>query len=49
MCEIMCEKKSAVSCFVPIWSFIFHVKKAGGEVGEVFLPLSHCGELRVAY
>lgn len=50
MCEIICVKKeSAVACFVAIWSFIFHDKKAVGEAGEVFLPLSRCGERRVAY
>lgn len=51
MKSCVCEKKkkSAISCFVAIWNYIFHGKKAGGEVGEVFLPLSRCGELRVPY
>lgn len=46
----MCEKKeSAASCFAAIWSFIFHDKKAAGEAGEAFLPLSRCGERGAAY
>lgn len=52
MCEMICVKKKKIS------SLLFccnlerrggYDKKAGGEVGEVFLPLSHCGELGVAY
>lgn len=53
MCEIICVKKKigSLSCLVAIWGFFFflHDKEAGGEVREVFLSLSHCGELRVAH
>lgn len=48
MCEIIRVKKHLSYC-CNLGFYFFHAKEAGGEVGEVFLPLSRRAELRVAY
>lgn len=41
MCEIICVKKHQHSPGLLQFGVVFfHAKEAGGEVGEVFLPLS---------